>query len=545
MKRPLFTGGQAPWWRGRWFAWLVLAGSLASLLPATLVLLAQQRLLQRSGDAALQQLVQALGSRMAQAVQAGDIGSQQALLDNLASHPLVASVSLRDAAGRPLGQASDAAAGSSTPVPLQASPSSWRLVHVLAAPGPAGRPVATLTLQADGQALQALVRQQWLLLVLALLGQLIGLLVLLQAAAERWWLKPLAQLAQALDQARRTGRWRSPLARLPVAGPTGPLTRTLQDMLQAHQRSLDRAQGWRAELERTEALYRPLHQMTGVHLFVCRFNGQLSSANPALRHLLGVTDEHADVSGLSLLSLLNSPEAWWQLVAQARQAPHPVSADLALRPSTGRPTVLHCHLALSKQRCALGQWQLEGVMLHLGERPLGDSSNRREARHDTLTGLMTAQSVREQSALLLTQSAAAGWPLTLLLIDLDGLAAILAEHGQGAVDEVLVSSAERLRRLLRRANDLLGRLDALQFLIGLPGVDASDPLAVDLRERLRQQFNEPVLLANGARVSVHARIGVASCPRHASELEALLCCALEGSAQPWQHLGAALPLRVH
>lgn len=545
MKRQLAVSGQPPRPRGRWLLWMVLAGSLATLLPATLVLLAQQQLLHRADQAVLQQLAQAVERHIAQAAEAGDTARLQALMDSLASHPLVASVSVVDATGRRIGQASDAVALPSAAVSGQAEPPPWHLVHPLVAPGPSGGPVSTLTLQADGQALQVLERQHMLLLVLALLGQLIGLIVLLQAAAERWWLKPLGQLVQALEQARHTGRWRHLLARLQSAGPIGPLALALQDTLQAQQRALDQAQGSRAELERLEALYKPLHDMVGVHLFVCRLSGQLSSANPALRRLLGMTDDDADVSGLNLLCLLSSPEDWWRLVAQARQMPHPVSADLAVRPAAGRPAELHCRLALSKQRCALGQWQLEGVMLSLGERPLGEPPARQEPRHDTLTGLMNVQGVREQGALLLTQSSAAGWPLTLLLIELDGLQPILAAHGQGAVDEVLVSCAGRLRRLLRRASDLLGRMDALQFLIGLPGVDASDPLAIDLSERVRQQFDEPVLLASGARVRLQARIGVASCPRHATELDALLRCALQGSAQPWQLLGPAQPLRVH
>lgn len=549
MKRLQAVSGRPRLARGRWLAWLLLAGSLATLLPAALVWLTQQQLLQRSGRDALQQLARSQAGPIAQAAQAGDSVRLQAMLDGLASHPLVASVSLSDGTGRRIGQASDAAARPSAPVSDQVSapaePSPWRLMHPLSASGRPEGPTATLALHADGQALQAQARQQMLLLVLALLGQLIGLLLLLQAAAERWWLEPLGRLVRALEQVRHGGRWRGLPASRPAAGPIAPLALALDNTLQTQQTALDQAQGWRAELERLEALYRPLHDMVGVHLFVCRLSGQLTSANPALRRLLGVTDEDADVSGLNLLSLLKSPEAWWRLVAQARQQPHPVSADLALQAGTGRPAVLHCRLAVSKQRCALGQWQLEGVMLSLGERHPGEPPARLAMRHDTLTGLVNAQGVREQAALLLTQSAAAGWPLTLLLVDLDGLQPILVAHGQSAVDDLLVSCADRLRRLLRRASDLLGRLDALQFLIGLPGVDAADPLVMALVERLRQQFDEPVLLTGGARVNLNARIGVASCPRHACELDALLRCALQGSAQPWQHLGPAMPLRVH
>ncbi len=79
----------------------------------------------------------------------------------------------------------------------------------------------------------------------------------------------------------------------------------------------------------------------------------------------------------------------------------------------------------------------------------------------------------------LHRTRAAGAPLGLALIDVDGLKAIGDEHGPLAADAVLMSVAGRLRTLLRD-RDILGRAGEEGFLILLPDTDADGvTLAID------------------------------------------------------------------
>jgi diguanylate cyclase (GGDEF)-like protein len=109
---------------------------------------------------------------------------------------------------------------------------------------------------------------------------------------------------------------------------------------------------------------------------------------------------------------------------------------------------------------------------------LGSAADARAGAVDALTGVRT-RAATLVAAEHLHQTRAAGAPLGLALIDIDGLKAIGDEHGPLAADAVLLSVAGKLRTLLRD-RDVLGRAGEEGFLILLPDTDADGvTLAVD------------------------------------------------------------------
>ncbi len=109
---------------------------------------------------------------------------------------------------------------------------------------------------------------------------------------------------------------------------------------------------------------------------------------------------------------------------------------------------------------------------------LGGAADARAGAVDALTGVRT-RAATLVAAEHLHRTRAAGAPLGLALIDVDGLKAIGDEHGPLAADAVLMSVAGRLRTLLRD-RDILGRAGEEGFLILLPDTDADGvTLAVD------------------------------------------------------------------
>ena len=109
---------------------------------------------------------------------------------------------------------------------------------------------------------------------------------------------------------------------------------------------------------------------------------------------------------------------------------------------------------------------------------LGGAADARAGAVDALTGVRT-RAATLVAAEHLHRTRAAGAPLGLALIDVDGLKAIGDEHGPLAADAVLMSVAGRLRTLLRD-RDVLGRAGEEGFLILLPDTDADGvTLAVD------------------------------------------------------------------
>lgn len=109
---------------------------------------------------------------------------------------------------------------------------------------------------------------------------------------------------------------------------------------------------------------------------------------------------------------------------------------------------------------------------------IGVRADVRAGDRDPLTGVRT-RAATLLSAEHLHRTRAAGAPLGLALIDVDGLKAIGDRHGPLAADAVLMSVARGLATLLRD-RDVLGRSGEEGFLILLPDTDADGvTLAID------------------------------------------------------------------
>lgn len=126
---------------------------------------------------------------------------------------------------------------------------------------------------------------------------------------------------------------------------------------------------------------------------------------------------------------------------------------------------------------------------------------------DFLTGLPNRRAFSEQAARMLGQGRRHGWPLALLVFDLDHFKRVNDQHGHPAGDAVLRAVAETARRQVRQG-ELLARHGGEEFII----------LAMDCRldearlaaERLRQALADtPIALNGGATLRVTASFGLA------------------------------------
>jgi diguanylate cyclase (GGDEF)-like protein/PAS domain S-box-containing protein len=140
---------------------------------------------------------------------------------------------------------------------------------------------------------------------------------------------------------------------------------------------------------------------------------------------------------------------------------------------------------------------------------------------DDLTGLMNRRAFYAQLGRQLAERRA-GQSASLLLIDLDGFAAINDRHGHAAGDEVLTEVATRLRAVLR-AGDVAGRVGGDSFGILL---DNAAPRAATLvAERLIGTIERPITIADGNRLTVSACIGLTSLSRRNGKPDAVLAQA--------------------
>lgn len=136
-------------------------------------------------------------------------------------------------------------------------------------------------------------------------------------------------------------------------------------------------------------------------------------------------------------------------------------------------------------------------------------AERRWALTDPLTGLAN----RRHAVPRLTEMAAAGTGLAVMLLDLDRFKAINDSRGHAAGDAVLAEVAERLRETMP-ATALLARIGGEEFLAAAPAANAR--AAAALAEALRATLAaRPVPLApdlGGGEVAVTASVGLAFAP---------------------------------
>lgn len=110
----------------------------------------------------------------------------------------------------------------------------------------------------------------------------------------------------------------------------------------------------------------------------------------------------------------------------------------------------------------------------------------------------------------------------MLFIDLDHFKTVNDTHGHGVGDEVLRITAARLNAAVRHG-DLVVRLGGDEFACLLRGVADEAPLH-QLCAKLLQAVCCPMKIGH-LQLLVRPSIGVAICPQHGTQADALLACA--------------------
>lgn len=132
-----------------------------------------------------------------------------------------------------------------------------------------------------------------------------------------------------------------------------------------------------------------------------------------------------------------------------------------------------------------------------------------EAVNDPLTGLANRRRFDEVLDAEWRRAAREGQPMSLIMIDLDGLKLINDTHGHPAGDVCLRAVARAVGESLNRAGDLAARIGGDEFAVVLPGTGAIG--AAGVAERIRLAIRE-CQMPEGAGFwrSMTASLGVAT-----------------------------------
>lgn len=132
---------------------------------------------------------------------------------------------------------------------------------------------------------------------------------------------------------------------------------------------------------------------------------------------------------------------------------------------------------------------------------------RQMANTDVLTGAYSRRYLERQLSLELERTRRFGHPLTVLLVDIDHFKRINDRYGHAVGDEVLRNAYGRMRELLPRACDWIGRYGGEEFLITLLDTDLQG--AEIVADRLTTGIAQTPLETSAGPIDVTISIGAA------------------------------------
>ena len=250
-------------------------------------------------------------------------------------------------------------------------------------------------------------------------------------------------------------------------------------------------------------------------VFICDLDLVISFATPSARLVLG--HDPADLTGRVLESFVDASD---------RQTFRQRLASLADgSEATVTVTLVHAdgrHLNAEGTATNLtGDSSVGGLVVTLRDvtgRVQLEQELRRQAFHDSLTGLANRQLFADRLAHALSRSERAGSQLVVLFCDLDEFKNVNDSLGHSAGDQVLVEIATRATSSLR-PSDTVARLGGDEFAILLEDTDL--PVAQDIATKLLESISRPMTI-DGRELTIRASIGLAANTAEATTNEELL-----------------------
>ena len=143
----------------------------------------------------------------------------------------------------------------------------------------------------------------------------------------------------------------------------------------------------------------------------------------------------------------------------------------------------------------------------------------RLSRTDALTQTFNRRYFMEVAGREIRQAARHGYPVSLLLIDLDRFKKINDGLGHLVGDRALIACADAIRHTVR-GEDLVGRFGGDEFLVLAPHSDLSS--GAELAQRLCEALASIDLVVGGQLVGIKASIGVVSSQGRGDDADLLL-----------------------
>ena len=192
------------------------------------------------------------------------------------------------------------------------------------------------------------------------------------------------------------------------------------------------------------------------------------------------------------------------------RGPRPIVQDILF----GNVAIAHIALGPCASTESNGLEAGDDALMEIIARELGGpikmamlvEESQRLARTDTLTGLLNRRAFSASLQAEIARSERHGWPLSVLLLDIDHFKSINDGHGHAAGDVVLAKVAASLLETSRNC-DLVGRWGGEEFVVGLTSTSLEDARVGAERIRVALAALD-IRSETGARIPVTASVGV-------------------------------------
>lgn len=215
----------------------------------------------------------------------------------------------------------------------------------------------------------------------------------------------------------------------------------------------------------------------------------------------------SELIGRAASGLWESAEQYAGLLAELGVLGHIEDREARMIRADGRPCWVQTSTTVLRLQ---DDTLLYAAFTDITERKRKESELHRLATTDPLTGALNRRAFTERALAEGERARRGGYPVSLVICDLDHFKAINDTYGHARGDTVLKRFTAIVQELIR-PSDTLGRVGGEEFALVLPGSDAD--AAQRVAERVRARFAaEPI--AGGEPILATASFGVSGWPQH-------------------------------
>jgi diguanylate cyclase (GGDEF)-like protein/PAS domain S-box-containing protein len=267
----------------------------------------------------------------------------------------------------------------------------------------------------------------------------------------------------------------------------------------------------------SERRYRLLFERNLAGLFRTTLDGRILDCNSAFARILGYPSRD-DVLKVSALELYAEPSDRDSFLARLAHQRVLVNFELCLKRRDGAPVWVLANETLLEPEAG-GEAVMEGSLIDITDRKRAEQQRWHQANHDALTDLPNRVLFNDRLSLAILHAQRRHHSLAVMFLDLDHFKRVNDTLGHSAGDELLVKTADRLRRCVR-PDDTVARVGGDEFLLLLNGIEQEADAATTARKIL-QVVSEPFVI-QARELFVEASIGIGLYPGDGDDAEMLV-----------------------